>query len=97
MSSWGASAPGRLCRDCGAVYSTSWYYGDTCDNCGGALYIRDDDTEETVVKRFSVYQEQTAPLVEHYESKGCLIPSMQMARRMKWQIKSAKRWKRLLA
>ncbi len=62
----------RLCRDCGAVYSTAWYDGDTCEKCGGPLYIRDDDTEETVVKRFSVYQEQTAPLVEHYENKGCL-------------------------
>ena len=37
-----------------------------------AVPVLDDDTEETVVKRFSVYQEQTAPLVEHYENKGCL-------------------------
>ena len=62
----------RLCKDCGAVYSTAWYSGDTCEKCGGSLYIREDDTEETVVKRFSVYQEQTAPLVAFYEAQGCL-------------------------
>ncbi len=62
----------RLCKDCGAVYSTAWHSGDTCEKCGGPLYIRDDDTEETVVKRFSVYQEQTAPLVAFYEAQGCL-------------------------
>lgn len=54
------------------MYSTAWYSGDTCEKCGGALYIRDDDTEETVVKRFEVYQQQTAPLVEFYQGKGKL-------------------------
>ena len=62
----------RLCKEGGAVYSTAWYSGDTCEKCGGALYIRDDDTEETVVKRFEVYQQQTAPLVEFYQGKGKL-------------------------
>ena len=62
----------RLCRDCGAVYSTAWYTGDTCEKCGGPLYVRDDDTEQTVVKRFSIYQEQTAPLVAFYQKQGCL-------------------------
>ena len=61
-----------MCSGCGAGYHISKYTKDTCEKCGGPLYIRDDDTEETVVKRFSVYQEQTAPLVEHYENKGCL-------------------------
>ncbi len=62
----------RLCRDCGAVYSTAWYSGNTCEKCGGPLYIRDDDTEQTVIKRFEVYQEQTAPLVAFYEEKEIL-------------------------
>lgn len=62
----------RLCKECGAVYSTAWYSGSACEKCGGALYIRDDDTEETVVKRFEVYQQQTAPLVEFYQGQGKL-------------------------
>ena len=62
----------RMCSGCGAGYHISKYTKDTCEKCGGALYIRDDDTEETVVKRFEVYQQQTAPLVEFYQGKGKL-------------------------
>ena len=60
----------RICRDCGAVYNTNWHSGETCDACGGALYIRDDDNEATARKRFDVYMEQTAPLIEYYDKQG---------------------------
>ena len=61
----------RMCRDCGAVLNTSMLEGkEICPNCGGELYIRDDDNEETVRKRFAVYEEQTAPLIDYYEKKG---------------------------
>ena len=38
-------------------YNTNWHSGETCDACGGALYIRDDDNESTARKRFDVYME----------------------------------------
>lgn len=60
----------RICRDCGAVYNTNWHSGEACDVCGGALYIRDDDNEVTARKRFDVYMEQTAPLIEYYDKQG---------------------------
>lgn len=60
----------RICRDCGAVYNTNWHSGETCDACGGTLYIRDDDNEATARKRFDVYMEQTAPLIEYYDKQG---------------------------
>ena len=41
-----------------------------CDKCGGALYQRDDDKEETVKKRLEVYHSQTAPLIEYYKQQG---------------------------
>jgi len=44
-----------------------------CDKCGGELLQRKDDTEETVSKRISVYQEQTQPLIEYYSNKGILV------------------------
>ena len=41
-----------------------------CDICGGALYQRDDDREETVRKRLAVYHEETEPIIEHYREQG---------------------------
>ncbi len=43
-----------------------------CDECGGALYQRDDDKVETVTKRIEVYEAQTAPLIAYYEKAGTL-------------------------
>ena len=45
---------------------------NVCDACGGELYQRDDDKEETVKSRLSVYEKQTAPLIEYYEKQGIL-------------------------
>ncbi len=41
-----------------------------CDQCGGELYQRSDDTVETVSNRLDVYQKQTAPLLEYYRQRG---------------------------
>ena len=63
----------RSCPKCGAVYHIEFNppaNKDTCDKCGSRLVQRDDDKEETVRNRLKVYQEQTAPLVEHYRKKG---------------------------
>lgn len=65
----------RTCRSCGKIYSLiSDPPSDpgTCDACGGELYQRDDDTEETVRNRLAVYDRSTAPLVDYYRSKGIL-------------------------
>jgi adenylate kinase len=62
----------RICKDCGAVYSVKTLRGDTCEKCGGAVYIRPDDKEETVRQRFSVYLTQTEPLIDFYDKKGIL-------------------------
>jgi adenylate kinase len=43
-----------------------------CDRCGGELFQRDDDREETVAHRLKVYDTQTAPLVDYYRSTGIL-------------------------
>jgi adenylate kinase len=43
-----------------------------CDKCGGELYQRDDDKPETVRNRLAVYNQQTAPLIEHYARAGKL-------------------------
>ncbi len=40
-----------------------------CDNCGSALYQRADDNEETIKKRLEVYHNESAPLIQYYQSK----------------------------
>jgi adenylate kinase len=44
----------------------------TCNRCGGELFQRDDDREETVTNRLKVYEDQTAPLVSYYRERGLL-------------------------
>lgn len=61
----------RMCPECGAAYHVSTYASDAC-KCGGKLYQRDDDTEETVGNRIAVYERQTAPLIAYYGEKGLL-------------------------
>jgi len=43
-----------------------------CDICGGELYQRADDTEETVANRIEVYEAQTMPLIDYYEKAGVI-------------------------
>lgn len=44
-----------------------------CDQDGSALYQREDDKRETVMRRIQVYQDQTAPLIEYYRQQGLLV------------------------
>lgn len=65
----------RSCRSCGAVYnlrSKPPREEGVCDRCGGELYLRSDDREETVRSRMRVYRERTLPLESYYENKGIL-------------------------
>jgi len=72
-----ARLSGRLtCRNCGAMYHKVFMPPKTpgrCDLCGGELYQRSDDTEETARKRLEVYFTQTSPLIEYYRQAGLLI------------------------
>jgi adenylate kinase len=65
----------RQCRSCGRVYNiVTDPPADpaVCDDCGGEVYQRDDDVEETVRKRLAAYEEQTSKLVPYYEAAGIL-------------------------
>jgi len=65
-----------ICRQCQATYHTLFNppkKPGVCDICGGELYQRSDDTEETVRRRLQVYFEQTLPLIEYYQERGLLV------------------------
>lgn len=65
----------RTCRNCGAMYHVSFSpsakYG-VCDQCGGELFQRDDDREETIRARLVVYERETEPLHDYYRTRGVL-------------------------
>jgi len=65
----------RVCRKCGASYHMIFNppkQEGVCDQCGGELYQRSDDTVETAKNRLNVYNSQTEPLIAFYEEKGLL-------------------------
>jgi adenylate kinase len=65
----------RVCPDCKAVYNVSFRppkKEGICDHCGGGIIQREDDREETVRRRLQVYEDQTAPLVDYYRTRGLL-------------------------
>lgn len=65
-----------LCRQCQAPYnihSSPPQLPGKCDQCGGELYQRPDDTVETIEKRLDVYFAQTVPLIDYYRKAGKLI------------------------
>ena len=66
----------RTCRRCGRIWHVSFdppSVAGICDDCGGELFQRDDDREETIRHRLEVYQEQTSPLVSFYADEGTLL------------------------
>lgn len=66
----------RICRECGTTFhikNNPSTKGDICDRCGGNLYQRDDDNEETVTRRIEVYLKETAPLIEYYSKQNKLV------------------------
>lgn len=65
----------RMCRNCGNIYHLLYNpptVEGECDDCGGGLYQRSDDQEESVKQRLIVYEERTAPLIQYYADKGLL-------------------------
>ena len=63
----------RLCRNCGEIYhmvTKPPKQEGVCDKCGGELYQRKDDTEESLKVRLDEYSRQTEPVLDFYEEKG---------------------------
>ena len=66
----------RGCRRCGRIWHVVFDPPVTqgiCDDCGGELFQRDDDREQTIRHRLDVYQQQTTPLVSFYADEGTLL------------------------
>ncbi|MEV5142528.1 adenylate kinase [Streptomyces syringium] len=67
----------RICRNESshvfhAIYNPPKTEG-VCDACGGELYQREDDSEETVRKRLEVYHSETEPIIDYYKAQGLVV------------------------
>lgn len=65
----------RVCRNCGALFhmkNKPPKKEGVCDACGGPLYQRSDDNEETIRTRMDVYLKNTKPIIEYYKAQGKL-------------------------
>ncbi|MFB6359822.1 MAG: adenylate kinase [Halobacteriales archaeon] len=65
----------RVCPDCGRNYHLEYdppTDAGVCDDCGTELIQREDDQEDVVRERLRVYDENTAPVVAHYDDRGVL-------------------------
>ncbi|MET7651210.1 MULTISPECIES: adenylate kinase [unclassified Streptomyces] len=67
----------RICRnDSSHVFHVTYKQSaeeGVCDVCGGELYQRDDDSEETVRTRLEVYHTQTEPIIDYYKAQGLVV------------------------
>ena len=66
----------RVCSACGANYHVEFDQPaeeGVCDECGGELIQREDDNEESVRNRLDVFDENTAPVIEHYRDHAGFV------------------------
>lgn len=66
----------RVCKKCGANFNVLTLppkKEGICDACGGELFQRDDDKQESIVHRMDVYREQTEPLISYYRKKNRIV------------------------
>jgi adenylate kinase len=65
----------RTCNNCGGMFHILFHPPQkegVCDRCGGTLYQREDDGEETIRTRLKEYENLTAPLIQYYQNKKLL-------------------------
>lgn len=66
----------RTCRSCGHTFHLDFdppRSAGICDQDGGELFQRDDDTAETFANRMNVYDAETAPILSYYTARGLLV------------------------
>lgn len=65
----------RVCNTCGTNYGLDHTprVREVCDNCGGELIRRADDTESAIRRRLDLYEKQTSPLISWYMERDKLV------------------------
>ncbi len=66
----------RACKSCNNIFTYQEVKGLLeCPKCGAenSFFQRNDDKEEVIRKRLSVYEDNTKPVLDFYEKKGSVI------------------------
>jgi len=66
----------RVCAECGSNYHVEFDQpteDGVCDECGGELIQREDDSEEAVRNRLDVFAENTEPVIEYYDDRDTFV------------------------
>jgi adenylate kinase len=66
----------RMCEVCGKIYHIKFNpptLDEVCDDDGGKLYQRADDTLEKIESRLNDYYTQTEPIIKHYDAQGIVF------------------------
>ncbi|HTD80417.1 MAG TPA: adenylate kinase [Chloroflexota bacterium] len=64
-----------ICQQCGRVYHilhVAPTEAGQCDVCGAPLFQRSDETPEIQARRYTVYEQDTLPMVDYYRQRGIL-------------------------
>lgn len=64
----------KRCEKCGKMYGIDFppKFDDVCDDCGGPLFVRTDDTKETLKARIDTYRKNSKDILEYYKNEGLL-------------------------
>ncbi len=64
----------KRCEKCGKMYGIDFppKVDDVCDDCGGPLFVRTDDTKETLKARIDTYRKNSKDILEYYKNEGLL-------------------------
>jgi len=63
------------CKNCGKIYNllnVKPKKDGICDDCGGELIVREDETPESIKMRLKEYEKDTKPLIDYYKKRGIL-------------------------
>ncbi len=65
----------KKCEKCGRMYGIDFPSKvlNVCDDCGGKLSVRADDTKETLKARIDIYKKNSKEILEYYKEKGLLL------------------------
>ncbi len=65
----------KSCSKCGRMYGIDFppKNPEICDDCGGKLEIRTDDTKETLQARINTYKENSKEILKYYKDCGLLL------------------------
>ena len=64
----------KRCEKCGKMYGIDFptKVDEVCDDCGGPLFVRTDDTKETLKARIDTYKKNSKDILEYYKNEGLL-------------------------